>query len=247
MAAVVIACLTFICLLAAGLGSLFAHVRLSPRNLQDETNTTIRLVANLFVVMASLLLGLMANSAKTTFEASNANIHAFATEIILLDRTVRGLGPAGDETRAHLRAYLRQAVHDRPVAVENHAAGETLQKAGDSLRAIRTTNLQQTALWNDARLMFRQVERDRWVLIGRGEGRVPHPVIGMLIVWLMMIFASFGYRAPRTPVVLASFIGSAALLSASLYVIVDMNEPYWGAIQTDPAPLHRALAEVSRE
>lgn len=246
MVAVVIACLTFVCLLTAGLGSLFAHTRLSSRNLQDDTNTTIRLVANLFVVMASLLLGLMANSAKTTFEASNANIHAFATEIILLDRTVRGLGPAGDESRALLRAYVEQAVQDHPIAVENPVAGQILNRAGDSLRAIRTEGPQQTALWNDARLMFRQVERDRWVLIGRGEGRVPYPVIGMLIAWLMMIFASFGYRAPRTPVVLFSFVGSAALLSVSLYVILDMNMPYWGAIQTDPAPMRRALVELAR-
>lgn len=246
MSAVVIACMTFVCLLAAGLGSLFAHTRLSSRNLQDDTNTTVRLVANLFVVMASLLLGLMANSAKTTYEAANTNIHAFATEIILLDRTIRALGPAGDESRAHLRAYVQQAVGDHPIAVENRAAGETLNRAGDSLRAIRTSSLQETALWNDARQMFRQVERDRWVLIGRGEGRVPYPVIGMLVVWLMMIFASFGYRAPRTPVVLASFIGSAALLSASLYVILDMSVPYWGLIQTDPAPMQRVLVEMAR-
>lgn len=68
-----------------------------------------RLAANIFVVAASLLLGLMLNSAKNTFEAVDRNIHAFATDLILLDRSLRQYRPEASDACERLAAYLRQA------------------------------------------------------------------------------------------------------------------------------------------
>jgi hypothetical protein len=62
-------------------------------------------VANLFVVMTSLVLGLMLNSAKNTFETNNRDIRTLATELILLDRTLRALSP---ESGAKCRRRGRQ-------------------------------------------------------------------------------------------------------------------------------------------
>ena len=92
------AVLTFVCLTAAALAGLFgAAIDRSPT--QDDINTTVRMVANIFVVMTSLVLGLMLNSAKNTFETDNRNVHALATDLILLDRTMKALGPQADEAR----------------------------------------------------------------------------------------------------------------------------------------------------
>ena len=53
-------------------------MRPSAEHLQDD-----RLVVNLFVVMTSLVLGLMMNSARNTLETNNRNIRTLATDIIL--------------------------------------------------------------------------------------------------------------------------------------------------------------------
>ncbi|WP_348642933.1 hypothetical protein [Mesorhizobium sp. B2-8-9] len=79
----------FACLAGASLVSLMVHERFPAHHLQDDTSAVVRLAANLFVVMSSLMLGLMINSAKNTFEAINGNVHTFATDLILLDRTLR--------------------------------------------------------------------------------------------------------------------------------------------------------------
>jgi len=50
-------------------------------------------VANLFVVMTSLVLGLMMNSTKDTFETNNRDIRTLATDLILLDRIMRARKP----------------------------------------------------------------------------------------------------------------------------------------------------------
>jgi uncharacterized membrane protein len=88
------AVLTFVCLTAAALAGLFgAATHCSPT--QDDINTTLRLVANVFVVITSLVLGLMLNSAENKFETNNRNVHALATDLILLVWVLRRTKSAG--------------------------------------------------------------------------------------------------------------------------------------------------------
>ena len=75
-----------LCLAAASLGSLVVFERLPARYRADDTHNVVRLAANIFVVTTWLVLGLLLNSAKNTFEAVDRNVHAFATDLILLDR-----------------------------------------------------------------------------------------------------------------------------------------------------------------
>ena len=102
--------LLFLCLVAASLGSLVVSKRLPARYRQDDTQDVVRLAANMFVVTTSLVLGLLFNSTRNTFEAVDRNVHAFATDLILLDRTLRQYGPEASDVRERLAAYIRQAV-----------------------------------------------------------------------------------------------------------------------------------------
>jgi len=89
----------------------------------------VRLVGNLFVVMTSLLLGLMLNSAKNTFETNNRNIRALATELVLLDRTMRALGPEAEDARRHLVEYVHTALKEANVLEESPQAEASLEAA----------------------------------------------------------------------------------------------------------------------
>ncbi len=179
-----IAVAIFACLLTASLSMMHLYPKLAARHRDDETNTVVRLVANIFVVMTSLVFGLMINSAKNTFESIDANMHAYATSLIIFDRT--------------LRSY------------------------GDDHRLIE----------------------QRWKIVEQSEGVIPAPLIAMLVAWLTLIFASFGYRAPRNPMVIGMFTVSSLLIAASVYLVLDMDIPFHGPIQVSDAPLRRALAEM---
>jgi hypothetical protein len=72
------------------------------------------------------------------------------------------------------------------------------------------------------------------------------PLIILLILWLAIIFASFGYRAPPNATVTASFFLAALLISAALYLIVDMDTATTGMIQASNAPFQRAFAQLQR-
>jgi hypothetical protein len=205
----------------------------------------MRLLANIFVVMTSLVLGLMMNSAKNTLETANHNIHALATDIILLDRIVRALGPEADETHRHLVEYLQEATNGAGnVTQEDRRAEAILDAAGTSLRAVHVSGEQQVALWNDARQLYRQAVQQRWVMVDEAGGTIPMPMIAMVVCWLTLIFASFGYRSPRNAIAATSFVVAALLISGALYLILDMDAPASGLIQASDHPLQHALSEL---
>src|SRR5262245_15266323 len=105
----VAAVIIFVCLASASLGSLVIYRRLPSHHREDETLNVLRMIANIFVVMTSLVLGLMLNSAKNTLESVDRNVHALAANLIVLDRSLRNYGPDTGATRQDLLAYAQGA------------------------------------------------------------------------------------------------------------------------------------------
>lgn len=240
-----VAVAAFLSMMGAALLVLFSNRRPLSERQQDDTSGVVRLVANLFVVMTSLVLGLMLNSAKNTLETNNSNLRTLATEIILLDRVMRGLGPEAEAARQNLLGYVEIALNEVNILKENPKAEAALDAVGNSLRAIRVSDRQKVALWNDARELYRRVVRQRWVVVDAMGGTIPTPLIIMLILWLAIIFASFGYWAPRNTIVTASFFLAALLISATLYLVVDMDTPSSSSmIQVSNAPFQRVLVQL---
>lgn len=242
--------LVFVCLSAAALGTMRLHSRLGVQLCSDETNTTVRNVANIFVVMASLVFGLLINSARGTFENIDSNMHAYATDIIIFDRTMRTYGPAADDARAKLADYMKEAIAhparaDDPLTQTTDTAGKKLDAVGSALAKLSPSNHYQQALLNELRQQYHSLLEQRWRIIEESEGAIPGEIIAMLVAWLTLIFASYGYRAPNNPVVVTVFVSAALLLAVSFYLVMDMDVPFSGPIQISNMPYHRALAQIT--
>lgn len=239
----------FIILSAAALCTMVFHRKLRPHYYSDETASVVRLIANIFVVMTSLVFGLMMNSSKNIYETIDSNVHAFATSIIVIDRTLRNYGPEADIARQKLEEYTRQAL-DAPTRGTDMAknmrdsTGEALEDFGQALAEIEPTSRYKESLLVDIRQQYRNIVLQRWGLIEQSEGSMPVAIIGMLTAWLTLIFASYGYRSPQNIVTVSMVVVSAALISASLYLVLDMNVPFDGPIKISDMPLQRALGEI---
>ncbi len=236
----------FLILASASLGAMYVSPKMPDRHRDDDTNSVVRLVANIFVVMSSLVFGLMINSAKTTFESLDAGVHAYATNIILIDRALRTYGLAGKDARDKLLTYLEHAVTNpaRADTTKPDEAGQALDALGDSLLLIQLSSGFRQDLLSDIRQQYHRLVEQRWGIIGSAEGSIPMPIVGILAAWLTLIFASFGYRAPQNVVPIVSFIVAAGLISTAFYLVLDMDIPFHGPIQISDAPLRRALMEV---
>jgi hypothetical protein len=65
----------------------------------------------------------------------------------------------------------------------------------------------------------------------------------IVVAWLVLIFASFGYRAPTNAVVGTTFVVSAFPIAAAIHLIVVMGSPSSGPIRISPAPMQRAAEQ----
>ena len=239
----------FACLVIASMSMMLLYPRLSSRHRDDETNSVVRSVAGIFVVMASLVFGLLINSANATFKAVDANVHAYATSLIILDRTLRSCGSDAEDARERLERYVEEAIMrpergDDALRDQRSRAARYLNDVGDAMETITPTDSNQRTILVDARRQYHSIIQQRWKIVEQSEGTVPGPVIAMLIAWFTLIFGSFGYRAPFNPMVTGMFVVSALLIAASIYLVLDMNIPFHGPIQVSDAPLCRALAEI---
>ena len=244
-----ISAIVFVCLSAASLGVMYLTPILPQHHRDEETNTVVRLVANIFVVMTSLVFGLMLNASRSTYEGVDKNVHAYATNMILLDRSLRSYGLGGKDARVRLRDYVTVAIADPSRADETFEAmpdraGKALDALSDALSVIEPDNSYHEQLLLDIKQQYRSLVQQRWVLLEQSEGGVPFPLLGVLVAWLVVIFASFGYRAPHNKVVVSSFIVASFLISSAFYLVLDMNIPFDGPIQISDQPLRRVLAQM---
>lgn len=247
----VVAALVFVCLMAASLGCLGLHRKLPLRHRDEDTHNVIKLTTGVFVVTTSLVLGLLINSAKNKFEANDSTLHAYATELILLDRSLRRYGPDAAETRQRLQAYVKRALEitwpaDGKALVDDDTAARLLDETEDSLNALKAGDPEHAELWHHAKHRLLKVIELRWDLIENSHGEIPTPLIVMIVAWLMLIFASFAFRAPANAVVVTMFVMAGLLISSSLYLTIDMDLPFSGPMQVSPAPVLRALEFMQR-
>jgi hypothetical protein len=243
---ILIGIVIFVCLVAASLGSRF-YERIPERHRPAETEAVVRLFASFFVVMTSLVIGLMLNTAKNTFESVDKNVHAYATELILLDRTMRHYGPETAVARRSLLAYTEQAAARMAQSdphISSRNAETLLRGAGDAVRALQPADDDHASLKQQLESRFSKIYEMRWTLVGQAQGTVPAALIVMVVLWLVLIFASYGFRAPHNVVVVTCFVVCSALIAGAIYLILDMDVPFEGLIQVSSAPLERAVAEL---
>lgn len=146
--------LIFVALLTASFGAQALYEKLPGDWQHVETHDVIHAATRLFIIMTSLMLGFMLNSAKNTYEAHDHNIHAYATQIVLLDKTLRRYGPDANEMRHRLQVFARRVaqaqVTDDPAAANDMQAEQLLAAVGEGLNTVAPGDPQHLELWHDA-------------------------------------------------------------------------------------------------
>jgi hypothetical protein len=72
------------------------------------------------------------------------------------------------------------------------------------------------------------------------------PLLVVLVLWLSVIFVSFGLFAPFNATAVSSLFVSALAVSGAIFLIFEMYSPYTGVIQISDAPLRAVIANLGR-
>ena len=239
------------CIFAAALIGLQLHRLIPPAHLTKETHEVIRLGTGMLSVLASLVLGLLIATAKTTYDRTDQDIRAYAAELALQNETLRDYGGDAAAPRALLRQYTAQLLADnwpppgaRPARMENKATGAILEHVRESIRALTPADAGQKWLQDQALQINVALLRQRWLLIERQGPSVQPVVVVILVGWIALIFATFGLNAPRNGTVCAAFLVCALSIGGAFFLVLEMDNPFQGALRISSEPMRFVLTQM---
>jgi hypothetical protein len=254
MNALTIGGIVFLCVFGGALSGMYLSGALPKHHLSAESKDIIRLSIAMIATLSALVLGLLVASAKGSFDSKNTELTKAAAESVLLDRTLAEYGPAAQKSRDLLRQII---ISDINRIWPNGAAGEVQSQAagqGAGLEVI-DRDLLELAPQNDSQRWLKsralQINGDiaetRWLIIEQVGSSVQWPLLAILVFWLTVTFVSFGVFAPRYGSVIVALLVSAISVAASIYLIVNLDQPYNGLIKLSSAPLVTSLKELSQQ
>ena len=239
------------CIFAGGLTGLYLNSILPERHLTRETQDVIKLGIGMLSVLASLVLGLLIATAKTSYDSTDRAIRSYAAELALLNEVLRDYG--GDASVAHglLRSYTVRLLEDgwpkgegRPAILEDEETRLLLEHVREAIRDLKPIDDGQRSLQVQAIDVNFNLLRERWLLIEQQGPSVQRVVLVILVSWVMVIFASFGMNAPRNSTILIAFLICSLAIGGAIFLILEMDRPLDGVMQISSWPMENALAHM---
>jgi hypothetical protein len=252
LSSVAVSLLVSACVFAAGIVGLNLHRVLPQTHLTKETQDVIRLGTGMVSVLASLVLGLLVATAKSSFDTTDQAVRAYAAEIALLNETLRDYGREAAGPHDTLRQYTEQLLQNRwPKNGEptpelwSDMGGALLEHVREEIRNLKPVDDGQKWLMGQALTVSTNLLRQRWLLIEQSGMNIHATVLVILVCWIVAIFVSFGLNAPRNGTVVCAFLICAIAIGGSIFLILELDRPLSGVIRISSWPVENALAQMN--
>ena len=203
-------------------------------------------------LIAALVLGLLVATAKNKFDTTNQETEEFAAKLMLINRELVNFGPEANDARALLRKYAAAKIaatwpsEPGPKPESNDPPPwKLLESLQQSLSGLKPNTEAQRSEATAASEAAADLEKATWLQAAQESAHVQHPFVIILIVWLFVLFVSFGLFAPRNTLVVAALLVGALAITGAVVLIVDMDSPYEGIVVVSPQPMQQALAQMS--
>jgi hypothetical protein len=241
----------FACVFGAAASAMLVRNVLPKHHLNAETKDLVKLAMGLVATMAALVLGLLVASTKESYDTQRGEVVQMAGKAAFLDRTLAHYGPEAAEARAVLRRALEVAItriwpenklsHAQlaPTAASGEAFFDALQNLAPQNDAQRTLKAQALALAADLGQM-------RWLLFEQAGSAISTPLLVIVVFWLAILFFSFGLFGPSNATAMAALLVAALSVSASIFLILELDQPFSGFIQISKQPMLTALSQLGR-
>jgi hypothetical protein len=251
MGSITVSLIVLACVFGGALLGIFLRTCLPENHLGADSKDIVKLGMGLVGTMAALVLGLLVASAKGSYDAQSAELTQLSANIALLDRALALYGPETKEQRAILRgAITRMLDQFWPKDGSSVSSGTPTAARGEILyekiQGLSPKNDLQRSLQGQALSIAVDIGKTRYLMFAQQASSVSMPLLVVLVLWLTVIFISFGLFAPFNATVLSSLFVSALSVSGAVFLILEMYAPYSGLIQLSNAPLRAALAQLGQ-
>ncbi|MBZ9974317.1 MULTISPECIES: DUF4239 domain-containing protein [unclassified Mesorhizobium] len=242
----------------AGLGILIRGW-LPAQHQTPEATLLMQLTVGLLATFAAVVLGLLTASVKQAYDNSALDRQQYALQLDLMDACLHDYGTDAARIRVDLAGYTAAAIASTwpnearptgvsypdtsrmPVVGATPELEELMNKIGLQVNELMPADPQHTAIAAMCRARYDKVSTARLGVIEAARSELLQPFYGILIVWLMIIFACHGLIAPRTKLTWTLMLLSAISLSSVMFVIADLSQPYGGFFSISSVSMRRAL------
>lgn len=243
--------IVFACLFAGGLLGMVLRNVLPEHHLNAESKDAIKFGAALISTMAALVLGLLVASAKGTYDTQRSEVIELSARIGLLDRMLAHYGPEAAQVRELLRHSVAMTIdrlwpQDRSEHAELDPTASKGEAAFEALQALSPKTDAQRSLQGQAENLAIAIGNTRFLMFEQSGGSISMPFLLVLVLWLTIIFLSFGLFAPRNVTVIVTMLLCALSVSAAIFLILELDQPFEGFIHISSHTMRETLAHLGK-
>ena len=249
MSALALSLIAFACVLGGTALGMVLRALLPEHHVSEDSKDVVKLGIGMVATLAALVLGLLLASAKGNFDTLSNELKQVSAKIVLLDRVMAQYGPETSEARDLLKksvaATLKKMWPDKGERIALEHVGRPvnyIEMVQDKIRHLSPANDAQRQLQSRAIQVAGDIADTRWLLFTQlGQSSIQAPFLILLVFWLTVIFGSFGLFSPRNATVIIVLVVCIISATGSLYLILELDQPYRGFIQIPSSPLRTAL------
>lgn len=246
MSSLAVGGMTFLCIFGGALLGLHLRTRLREHHLGEDTKDLVKVGVGLIATMTALVLGLLVASTKSSFDTQTSELAQMSANIILLDRALAHYGPETKEVRQRLRKSVEDLVErlwatDGASHIQATSASEAIF---DEIQVLTPKTDAQRALQSQATVLAVNLGQARWLLFSQKTSTVSPPFLTVVIFWLTITFTSFGLYSPRNIVVFLTMFVCALSVSAALFLVLELDNPFEGLVQISSESMRNALKQL---
>jgi len=241
----------FLVILAGAFAGWAVRQRLPAHHLTDETKSLVSVSMAVVATLAALVLGLLISNANTSFTAVGGQVTALSAQILRLDQILHRYGPETAQSRELLRQYAELKTVDlfpdnaADVRLSDQSTYERLQQLEDSLLALKPASTRDQWWLGQATTLAGKIGDARWLLAQQVGQGTPKAFLALLVLWLTLLFSSFGLFAPRNFISAGTLMLCAVAVAGAIGMVLELEKGFGGLIHVSPQPMRQAVAELN--
>jgi hypothetical protein len=221
--------------------------RLPPEHLAEETKSLVNMSTAVVATVSALVLGLLISNANTTFTRLGGEVTALSAEIIRLDQMLRRYGSATDPARETLRQYAERKTADlfpddpADLRIGNPSTYELLQRTEELLLALKPASPRDQWWLGQATTLAGKIGDTRWLIAQQVGQGTPKAFVGLLVFWLVLLFASFGLFAPHNLTSAVVLTLCALAVAGAVAMFLELEQGFGHMVRVSPQPMQKAV------
>jgi hypothetical protein len=235
-----------------GFAGMWLQKLLPEAHMSAGARDMISAVMSLIALFLALVLGTLVGSAYGFYAEQKGNVQEMAAQAIQLDIALGAFGQNGQPLRTGIRGEIDQTY--RAIWIEDHhplaqsivSLASGFQQLNAKVAHLAASTPEQTAALPVIQSSLQAIEKMRLKMAMQMSSPVTWPLIVVVVLWAMFLFAGYGALAHLNATALIATLIGAFTLGSAVFMIVELNHPFTGVFRVPGSAMRQTLDAMAR-